>query len=75
MSQHVAVATHSGTLKIGDAEIPCVVLDDKRRVLTQLGVLRAIGRGRPTGGASQGTTSEGTPRFLGLREPETVYLQ
>lgn len=37
-------ATHTGTLKIGDAEIPCGVLPDGRRVLTQRGVMSAIGR-------------------------------
>ena len=37
-------ATHSGVLKIGDAEIPCAVLPDGRRVLSQRGVMSAIGR-------------------------------
>ena len=44
--------------------IPCAVLGDGRRVLTQLGFLRAIGRGRPTGGASQGSAGEELPAFL-----------
>lgn len=36
--------THVGTLKIGDAEIPCAVLPDGRRVLSQRGVMSAIER-------------------------------
>lgn len=36
--------THVGTLKIGDAEIPCAVLPDGKRLLSQRGVMSAIGR-------------------------------
>jgi hypothetical protein len=63
-SENLPVAEYSGILHIGDAEIPCAVLNDGRRVITQLGFLRAIGRGRPTGGASQGTAGEDLPAFL-----------
>ena len=58
------IADYSGVLHIGDAEIPCAVLSDERRVITQLGFLRAIGRGRPRGGSSQGTAGDGLPAFL-----------
>lgn len=58
------VASYRGTITIGDLEIPCAVLDDDRRVITQLGFLRAIGRGRPTGGSSQGSSEENLPAFL-----------
>ena len=37
-------ATHMGTLRIGDTDIPCAVLEDGRRVLTQEGFGQAIGR-------------------------------
>jgi hypothetical protein len=37
-------ATHSGELKIGDALIPCAVLDNQTRVLTQRGFSVALGR-------------------------------
>ena len=44
-------ATHDGTLKIGDLSIPCAVLNDGTRVLTQAGFMRALGRSpRPRGG-------------------------
>lgn len=38
------LATHTGTLTIGDLAIECAVLEDGRRVLSQRGVNRALGR-------------------------------
>lgn len=40
----IPYATHVGVLKIGDLELPCAVLNDGRRVLTQEAFGRAIGR-------------------------------
>lgn len=45
----IAKATHTGTLKIGDLELDCAVLDNGERVLSQGGVASALGVG--TGGA------------------------
>ncbi|MEM0982705.1 MAG: P63C domain-containing protein [Planctomycetota bacterium] len=43
-------ATHDGVVPVGDARIPCAVLEDGTRVLTQYGFLQAVGRsGRPQG--------------------------
>lgn len=42
-------ATHFGELKIGNTVIECAVLNDGRRVLTQAGFLRALGRGKQSG--------------------------
>ncbi len=42
-------ATHDGVLKIGDIEIPCAVLEDGSRVLSERGVTKALGGKR--GGA------------------------
>lgn len=39
-------ATHQGTLVIGDKELPCAVLEDGTRILTQTSVFRAFGRPR-----------------------------
>ena len=36
-------ATHAGELHIGDIPIPCAVLDNKTRVLTQRGFSMAVG--------------------------------
>lgn len=38
------VATHHGEMKIGDAVLQCAVLPDERRVLSQRGVVAALGR-------------------------------
>ena len=35
-------ATHFGTLKIGDIEIPCAVLEDGTRIFTQTGIAEAL---------------------------------
>jgi hypothetical protein len=58
-------ATHSGVINIGDVSIPCAVLEDGTRVLTQWGFLRAIGRsGRPAAG--RGSDVEKVAPFLAL---------
>lgn len=52
-------------VKIGDIEIPCFVLEDGTRVLTQFGFYKAIGRsGRPAKG--RGAGFEKIPEFLGV---------
>src|SRR3990172_5976003 len=44
-------ATHSGELVIGDRHIPCAVLEDGTRVITQRGMFVAIGMNKnPTKG-------------------------
>jgi hypothetical protein len=58
-------ATHVGALKIGDLSIPCAVLEDGTRLLTQWGFYRAIGRsGRPAAG--WGSDVEKMAPFLAL---------
>lgn len=39
-------AIREGSIKIGEVELPCAVLEDGRRVLTQSGVMLALGRAR-----------------------------
>lgn len=48
----LAVATHFGNLTIGDIVIPCAVLSDGRRVLTETGLQAGIGMS--AGGAKDG---------------------
>jgi len=48
-------ALFEGELKIGDASIPCAVLEDGTRVLTQAGMLQALGRSRKPTGRSEAT--------------------
>lgn len=58
-------ATHYGELVIGALTIPCAVLADGTRVLTQWGFYRAIGRsGSPAGG--RGSHVEKMAPFLAL---------
>jgi hypothetical protein len=60
---NVPVATHSGSMQIGDREIACAVLAGGKRVLTQETFLTAIGRaGKAKGGT--GSESGGMPPFL-----------
>src|ERR1700732_2440263 len=63
MKQKLRKATHDGTLTIGDLKIPCYVLDDGTRILSQRGINEALGithgGGVPDGGLI-------TPRFIRL---------
>src|SRR5262249_27410982 len=58
-------ATHAGDLEFGSIMIPCANLPDGRRLLTQQGFLRAIGRARSAKGG-QGATQgvDRPPAFL-----------
>lgn len=59
-------ATHMGSLQIGDADIPCAVLSDGTRLLTQAGFLGALGRSTKPKGKSQVAT-DGLPPFLATK--------
>jgi hypothetical protein len=57
-------ATHEGILIIGDMEIPCAVLDDGTRLLTQSGVMVALGRARQAKGRQYYDADVNLPAFL-----------
>ena len=57
-------ATHEGDLKIGEATIACAVLEDGRRVLTQSGFMKALGRSRQAKGRSYYDGDVTMPAFL-----------
>jgi hypothetical protein len=57
-------ATHEGDIKIGEASIPCAVLEDGRRVLTQSGFMRALGRARQAKGRQYYKGDVNLPAFL-----------
>ena len=58
-------ATHTGAIHIGNTSIPCAVLEDGTRLLTQEGFLKAIGRsGKPAAG--RGSSVEKIAPFLAL---------
>jgi hypothetical protein len=57
-------ATHEGILTIGDMEIPCAVLENGMRVLTQSGVMKALGRARQAKGRQYYDADVDLPAFL-----------
>jgi P63C domain-containing protein len=57
-------ATHEGILTIGDMEIPCAVLDNGMRVITQSGVMLALGRARQAKGRQYYDADVNLPAFL-----------
>lgn len=57
-------ATHTGVINLLGREIPCAVLDDERRVLTQEGFLLAIGRSAKQKGGQSLSSPDGLPPFL-----------
>ena len=57
-------ATHEGILTIGDMEIPCAVLENGIRVLTQSGVMVALGRARQAKGRQYYDADVELPAFL-----------
>ena len=46
--QKIPKATHDGEIRIGEIVIPCAVLEDGTRVLSQRGFTAALGGGRPS---------------------------
>ena len=59
---NIPKATHTGELQIGSITIECAVLEDGTRVLTQSGLLRAIGQSNEPAGQRIGV--EEIPPFL-----------
>jgi hypothetical protein len=57
-------ATHEGTLKIGDIEIQCAVLENGQRLLTQSDFMRALGRARQAKGRQYYKGDVNLPAFL-----------
>jgi P63C domain len=57
-------AIREGSIKIGDLELPCAVLEDGRRVLTQSGVMLALGRARQVKSRKYFDADVNLPAFL-----------
>jgi hypothetical protein len=57
-------ATHEGTISLGNTSIPCAVLSDDQRVLTQSGFMRALGRARQAKGRQHYKGDVNLPAFL-----------
>jgi len=72
-------ATHEGFLTIGGVELPCAVLDNGKRVLTQSGVMVALGRARQAKGRKHYDADVNLPAFLTAKNlkpfiPEDLYV-
>lgn len=57
-------AMREGSIKLGDLELPCAVLEDGRRVLTQSGVMLALGRSRQVKSQKYFDADVNLPAFL-----------
>ena len=72
-------ALDEGTLRIGEAEIPCAVLETKQRVLTQSGVMQSLGRARQAKGRQYYDGDVNLPAFLTAKNlkpfiPNELYV-
>ena len=63
-SKHMPHATHEGIIKIGDIEIACAVLNTGQRVITQSGIMLALGRARQAKGRQYYKGDVNLPAFL-----------
>ena len=68
-------ASYEGILTIGDMEIPCAVLEDGTRVLTQSGVMIALGRARQAKGRQYYDSDVNLPAFLTAKNLKTFIPQ
>jgi hypothetical protein len=73
------VSLDEGVLRIGDALLPCAVLDTKQRVLTQSGVMKALGRARQAKGRQYYDGDVNLPAFLTAKNlkpfiPNELYV-
>ncbi len=72
-------ALDEGVLQIGGLEIPCAVLVTKQRVLTQSGVMKALGRARQAKGRQYYAGDVNLPAFLTAQNlkpfiPKELYV-
>lgn len=62
---HLPEAYYEGDFDLAAAKLSCAVLEDERRIITQAGFLRSLGRARsPKAGTGVLTTADEVPFFL-----------
>lgn len=71
----VPKASYEGILTIGDMEIPCAVLENGMRVLTQSGVMVALGRARQAKGRQYYDADVNLPAFLTAKNLKPFITQ
>ena len=57
-------ATHEGELHLGNLVVPCAVLDNGQRLITQSGFMKALGRSRQAKGRQYYDADVNMPAFL-----------
>jgi len=57
-------ASHEGSIKLGNVEIPCAVLEGGQRLITQSGFMVALGRARQAKGRKHYDGDANLPAFL-----------
>lgn len=75
----VPYSTDEGVLRLGDIHIPCAVLNTQQRVLTQSGVMKALGRARQAKGREYYDGDVNLPAFLTAKNlkpfiPNDLYV-
>jgi P63C domain len=78
-SSDLPASLDEGVLKIGESLLPCAVLDTKQRVLTQSGVMQALGRARQAKGRQYYDGDVNLPAFLTAKNlkpfiPSELYV-
>ena len=68
-------ATHEGVLDIGGILIPCAVLENGKRVLTQSGFMLALGRARQAKGRQYYDADVNLPAFLTAKNLKSFIPQ
>jgi hypothetical protein len=64
ITDSLPIAMREGSIKLGELELPCAVLEDGRRVLTQSGVMLALGRARQVKSRKYFDADVNLPAFL-----------
>lgn len=65
MTDRILKAIYTGKISIGDKALPCAVLEDETRIITQAALLKSLGRSRsPKAGTGVMSTVDGLPFLL-----------
>ena len=72
MAEKILKATHQGSLKIGDKELECAVLENGARVISRNAVFRAFSRTK-RGRAKKETRVPNMPAFIDANNLWNTY--
>lgn len=69
--QEIPRATHTGEMRIGPLLIPCAVLEDGRRMISQRGIVRALGS--RTGAGAARAMEDGGPKLPPFLASKSIF--